>query len=328
MIRSMRARAAALVLLCASTYPSAHAGCSSAFCSLEGPGSLSGIGTGPRLDWRYEYIEQDQPRLRRDKLAVGEVRQHHDEIRTRNQNLLTRFEYGIGNRVAWVIEMPLVRRLHEHVHHHHGQRFFDSWEFAGLGDVRMSGRWRIAGSEHAMDSWVASAGIKFAAARFDRSNDHGDAAERSLQAGSGTQDALVGVAYYRTLDLRHRPTQSFAQVRAQLPLHSRDDFRPGDKVNVDAGLNYPLSQHLQALLQLNAQFSGRDRGREAEPEDTGGQAWWLSPGLGLRLGKQWHAYGIVQIPLLQRVNGVQLTANWALALGLGWQSGSYGQPVR
>ena len=54
----------------------------------------------------------------------------------------------------------------------------------------------------------------------------------------------------------------------------------------------------------------------AEPEDSGGKFVYLSPGMSYMLTQRLQAYGFVQLPLYQYVNGVQLTADWAVAAGL------------
>jgi hypothetical protein len=72
-------------------------------------------------------------------------------------------------------------------------------------------------------------------------------------------------------------------------------------------------------VQLNAQIKERDRGGEAEAEDSGGSFLWLSPGLSYALGRAAKLYGFVQLPLYQRVNGIQLTAGWTAAAGASWR---------
>ena len=55
---------------------------------------------------------------------------------------------------------------------------------------------------------------------------------------------------------------------------------------------------------------------------TGGALFstaFLSPGLSYMLTQSVQAYGFVQLPLYQYVNGVQLTADWAVAAGLSWR---------
>jgi len=70
------------------------------------------------------------------------------------------------------------------------------------------------------------------------------------------------------------------------------------------------------MLLLNGQIKDRDRGPEAEPEDSGGSFVWLSPGLSYAATRRARAYGFVQLPIYQRVNGVQLTASWAASFGI------------
>jgi len=70
------------------------------------------------------------------------------------------------------------------------------------------------------------------------------------------------------------------------------------------------------MLQMNALFRGRDAGAQAEPEDSGGKSLFLSPGVSVGFTKDVRAYGFLQIPLYQYVNGVQLVANRAIIVGL------------
>jgi len=66
---------------------------------------------------------------------------------------------------------------------------------------------------------------------------------------------------------------------------------------------------IDLLLQANFVAKRRDRGDEAEPEDSGGEFLYLTPGVSAALSRRVQAYLFVQQPLHQRVNGVQLTAD-------------------
>ncbi|MBI3575835.1 MAG: hypothetical protein HY083_09320, partial [Gammaproteobacteria bacterium] len=81
---------------------------------------------------------------------------------------------------------------------------------------------------------------------------------------------------------------------------------------------YPFAPAWSSLLQINTQIKDRDRGGEAEPRDSGGSFLWLSPGLSYTLTRAAKVYGFVQLPLYQRVNGIQLTAGWSAAAGASW----------
>jgi hypothetical protein len=106
------------------------------------------------------------------------------------------------------------------------------------------------------------------------------------------------------------------QVQAQLPLNEHEGYRPGTQLGVDLGYAHPLTQRLSGLLQVNALAKRRDRGVNAEPADSGGRSVFLSPGLSYKLGESWNVYGYYQHPLYQYVNGVQLTADKAVVVGV------------
>jgi len=61
---------------------------------------------------------------------------------------------------------------------------------------------------------------------------------------------------------------------------------------------------------------GKDSGINAEPEDSGGRSLFLSPGVSVAVTRDVRVYGFLQVPLYQYVNGVQLTADKAVVIGL------------
>jgi hypothetical protein len=302
------------VLLIAFASPAA-AGCGAAFCSLNTDwGSQGGSGEpGGRFDLRYEFIDQDQPRSGTRDVGLGELPRHHDERRTINRNLVAGFDYAFDERWSMAIAVPVVSRSHLHDHHHHGAVIEEAWSFARTGDARLSGRYRVTRGNAGGGAFGVQLGLKLPTGAYDLDNEDGDRAERSLQPGSGTTDAILGAFVNGR---RAGQGTWFAEAMWQPALDRRDGYKPGTRVAVDAGLAHPLGARLQALLQLNALYRVRDGGAEAEPEDTGGSFVHLSPGLGWDVDERFRLYGFVQLPLYQHVNGVQLVADWALVAGL------------
>ena len=98
-------------------------------------------------------------------------------------------------------------------------------------------------------------------------------------------------------------------------MNSHDDYRPGYQVRLNGGATYPVTPAVTGLLQLSALFKGRDRGAEAEPEDSGSAQLFLSPGVNLSLAYNVWLYAFVQVPLYQNVNGTQLTADVSEKVG-------------
>jgi hypothetical protein len=299
-------------LLCASA--NSHASCGAAFCQVNTNWSVQGVWDQPgaRFDLRYEYIDQDQPRHGRDDVRVGEIRRHHDEERTTNRNWLATLDHVINERWAVVAKLPILSRDHDHIHNHRGAQLPEQWDFTEAGDLRVTARYTFPSGDPSNHSSGLIAGVKLPTGSFHVRNGEGDLAERSLQPGTGTTDAIIGGFYHAGT----RSTGWFAQAQLQIPLDRRSDFEPGRQLTADLGVRQAIAGDLTGLLQLNAQFKARDRGAEAEPDDSGGTFVSLSPGLSYALGPDVQLYGFIQKPIYQRVNGVQLTADWSAAVGM------------
>lgn len=298
----------------------AAASCGSAFCTINTSWDAHGAWREPgwSADLRYESIRQDQPRHGTSDVGVGEVPRHHDEVLTKNHNFLGALDYTFDQDWGVNVLVPFVDRQHDHIHNHLGAQEPEHWDFTELGDVRVLARRRLGTKEDASHSSVATTGVNFGlklpTGKTDVRNDDGELAERTLQPGSGTTDLVAG-AYYS----KHMPLRSlswFTQALAQLPLNTHDDYRPGNRLSLDAGMRYEAGDRLGLLLQLNTLLKARDRGAQAEPEDTGGTFVFLSPGVSYAFTKAVQAYGFLQLPVYQRVNGVQLVPRYALAAGL------------
>ncbi len=308
-----------LAALCVSmAAANAYASCGSAFCMVNTNWSLQGVWTEPgvRFDLRYEYINQDQPRAGRDEVAVGQIRRHHDEVKTVNQNLLATLDYGVTPAFGVSVALPIVHREHEHIHNHRGRKLVETWDFTRIGDLRVLGRYQFEPTQTSDDKMRFSGltfGLKLPTGSRDVANGAGQVAERSLQPGTGTTDLLFGGYYREALPLKN--ASWFVQGLAQVPLNSRDNYQPGNQWGLDLGYRFDASDKLALMLQLNYVHKGRDRGSEAEPDDSGSQMVSLSPGVSYSVGKDSQLYGFVQKPIYQYVNGVQLTADWSAVVG-------------
>ena len=322
MFHRQAALAAAVASLVAAS--AAVASCGSAFCMVNTNWGVQGVWNEPgfRGDLRFEYIDQDQPRTGTRDVAVGEIPHHHDEVRTINRNVFATLDYGISEALGVSVIFPWVDRAHEHIHNHRGEPELESWNFSGLGDMRVVGRYQFPPTT--TDPQVTrvgfaglTGGLKLPTGRTTVANGEGEVAERTLQPGTGTTDAVLG-AYYRQA-LPMAGSSWFVQLGAQVALNSRDEYKPGDQVGVDAGYRYDVNDRFAAMLQLNYRYKARDKGAQAEPEDSGGQAVTASPGVSFALTPRVQAYAFVQLPLWQHVNGVQLTADWSVAAGVSAQ---------
>ena len=146
------------------------------------------------------------------------------------------------------------------------------------------------------------------------------ALERSSQPGTGSTDVLLGAYYHR--DTENSPWGWFVSGQLQSAVSTRDDYRPGNSLNLDMGAHYAFAPTLTGLLQLNTQFKNRDTGLNANPA-SGGHSLNLSPGLSFVVAPKTNLYSFVQVALLQYANtdpadagAGQLTAPWSFAVGI------------
>jgi hypothetical protein len=314
-IRLLHALAAVGLLALSAT---AHASCGSAFCSIntDWGADTTGLSEGSTLDVRYEYIPQDQPRAGSRKVAVGEIPHHHDEVRTTNRNLITTYSHTWASGWGVTATLPVVDREHLHVHNHRGAQIPEQWDFRELGDLRLTGRYMrsLEGSDAAPRSAGFFFGLKLPTGKTDVANGTGEVAERSLQPGSGTTDLIAGALFHQ--QIASSGAAWFAQAQLQQPLNSYHDFRPGAQFTADLGYAHPFTDRFSGLLQLNVLAKGRDSGAQAEPDDSGGHSVFLSPGFSYKVGEMFRLYAYYQQPLYQYVNGVQLTAQKAIVVGV------------
>ena len=297
-----------------------HAACGSAFCAVNTDWNVQGIYVEPgaRAELRYEYLKQDQPRAGSQKVQPGQIPMDHDEVSTLNQALFATFDYNFASGWGVSAIVPVIDRRHEHIHNDPGGAMPEEWDFTGLGDIRIAGRYQFAvgAADPARPQTVGLLfGLKLPTGDTDLTNDDGEEAERSLQPGTGTTDPFLG-AYYQ-IQFPASGISLFAQGAYAFPLNSHDDYKPGERFTVDLGLRYEFTEHLALLLQLNAQWRGRDSGAQNEPDDSGGKFVFISPGLSVMVTRNVQLFALAQLPIYQYVNGVQLTANWGATGGIG-----------
>lgn len=300
--------------------PAAFAHCGGAFCTMNTNWDVQGVWDKPgiRLDLRAEFIDLDQLRDGTGKTKPAGIADTHDETRTLNRNFVGTLDWSINEDWGVALRAPLVNRSHNHLHNLDDgaggvAQEPESWNFTKMGDLQAIGRY--AYYQGSSGEGGLRFGLKLPTGSTTQENSAGEKAERSLQPGTGSTDALVGLYYHG----RFSGAGWFVQGMWQQTVHERDDFRPGRQASADAGFNYSATPNLNLMLQLNLQHKWRDSGANAESADSGGTSAFLSPGISYRVIKDVQLYGFLQKPIYQRVNGTQLTADWSAAVGVSKQ---------
>jgi hypothetical protein len=317
--------------------PRSHASCGSSSCPLD-TNALNQPKKGQfTFDLSLQYIDQDQPRIGTRSARVGEIpAEQHDEVRTLNRIATLAIGYAPADRLQVSVALPYVSRDHDHLassHDHHDGTLVEdhnivpeSWDLRGAGDVVVQARWRAA----EFNPWTQSrlwliGGVKLPTGRHDLQNDDGEAAELPVQPGSGAMDGIAGVAYQGGFVTHTRLSGDmgnyalvpwFASATYQFRGHATDGYRLGNELQLNAGTTYPLTPRIEALAQLNGRVREHDRIAD-EPEEeafTGGTYVYASPGVRITLGRA-AVYALVQFPLYQHVNALQLTSKANFVIG-------------
>lgn len=291
----------------------AQASCGTAFCATSNDwlSVTQGVVHGWRVWGQVEYLRQDQLRAGSSKIWGDEVSAHHEEVKTLNRNALLGLEYGFAPGWSASVVLPYSNREHRHIHHHHGTPIPEAWAFDHVGDMRLTLRHQLGNP----DGWSGSlqGGLKLPTGRTDVRNGDGDEAERSVQPGTGSTDLLLGAGLvYAPLAL---PGNAFCHLQLQLPFAERDEYRPGWRASLQAGWLFAVHPRLDLILQGNVLYVKPDRGRNAEPDDSGRIEVSLAPVATYAWSRKLSLYAQVELPLYQNVQGVQLTHDYAVAAG-------------
>lgn len=308
----------AMVIAAACATPAAMASCGSAFCTLMTDRYAQGTGDG-HLGWstdvRLEAVTQKTLRTGTTTIDASEVTgEEAIERHTKNLNLLTSLSYGLDADWSFTLRLPLVRRdhLHDLLDEETGLPGpSEQWRFTRLGDVQALARRQFASAD-GNTAHAVFGGLKLPTGSIHVRNGDGSRAERALQPGTGTIDAIVGVAGRHALGTNDA---LIGQASLSQALDSKEDFKPGRRVELSVGWSHAYSPSLGAVLQLNARHRGRDAGLQAEPDNSGSTTVDLSPGLTLGIAPASTLYAYLQVPVYRKVNGIQLVPRSALAIG-------------
>ncbi len=307
------------------TSVSLHASCGSSSCPLDLNALNAPVAGQLGFDLSFQYINQTQPMIGTRSAFYGELPSDHTEIHTKNAITTASLAYALSRDLQLSVALPYVSRSHLHVENGAPQ----SWNLNAIGDLVLQSRYRVLANQRATAGglWVI-AGIKFPTGPHDLRNSQGDMAEVTLQPGTGTTDGIVGLSWQSGIRAHSRVNDFmgniavvpfFATATYQFRHGDVNGYRVGNDFQVSTGAAYPLAHDLFALLQINGRVRAQDRivSGEFDPDVlfTGGTYVYATPGFRVdthSIG----VYALVQIPLYQRVNGLQLTSRANVVAGV------------
>jgi len=309
MKKYLLASAAAVAL----SMPYAALACSSCGCNLDT--DEGGGGPGWSVDERFDYVNQNRLWQGSGKAAasladptVGD--QHEVQRNTTTLWYTTTLDYHSEDAWGVNLAVPFQDRTHSTYNTQDWTPSKSEWN--KLSDIRILGRYALTDDKN----FNILAGLKLPTGstmqNFHSGTSVGVQVDRGLQPGSGTWDSLLG------LNQKGNITDDlgwFAQELWQKPLQQNNGFAEGQKVSVSVGLRYTVNETFMPQFQFNGQNRWRDRGYNADIANSGGEVIYATPGLFVNVLEDTSVYGFIQIPVYQRVGGLELVPDYSASIG-------------
>ena len=293
-----------------------QASCGSAFCVLNTNWSTQGVASEPgafRLDERFEFVDQEHLQSGTKRISQADDTADTTELRTINRNWVSTLDYALAKNWMVSASLPVVDRSHSHIADPTGAATFEKWDFTKVGDTRVLGMYRFDNEKNPVVTQGLIFGVKLPTGSYRISNADGAIAERALQPGTGSTDAVLG-GYYSAPGI-HQDSSWFVQALYQQAVSTKEQYKPGNQFQLNVGYRHPLGHNWQALLQVNSLIKGKDSGANAERDLSGSKSVFLSPGLIYSLTHDLQLYGFVQLPIYRFYNGIQLSVDWVFVAG-------------
>jgi hypothetical protein len=271
-----------------------------------GAGSLLTPGKVGVISFEYDFLDQTQNWSGASRAPAAD---------NPDRRILTHFikidgEYMLNHDWSIMVDVPIADRTFRTVPD--GASAPVNFHDTSLGDVRIMADY--TGLAEDMSTGLTF-GLKLPTGDF-----RARGFDRDTQIGSGSTDLLLG-AYHRGALDKLATWNYFVQGVEQIPLALQGGYRPGQEFDGAAGLFYDgvvfAGGHakLSPVLQVIASVRAPDAGRLADRPASGYERLMVSPGVQLAVG-DWRAYGDVELPVYQRVNGNQLIAPVAVKFAL------------
>jgi hypothetical protein len=133
----------------------------------------------------------------------------------------------------------------------------------------------------------------------------GQEIDRDTLPGTGSTD-LIFTAYHVGSLNKANTFGYFVQAKAQIPVATQGDYRPGDEVDAAAGVTYDLGSFgpltkVAPTLALENSYRAHDSQANADPLNSGYERVLIDPGISVRM-KKVRFDADVAIPIYQHFN--------------------------
>lgn len=256
----------------------------------------------------HEEIQSNHHDLELPKSSSPLEISHGDESDLqshRQNNLQIVLNYGLTNRMMLLASFPYTFNSFSQDNEH--------LRINGFGDPELAAILNIATLLNGSLTIAANIGVRLPFGKTDHRNNKAELLDSHDQIGSGAFASLVGFQINRF----NYEIPFFFSATYQLNGANAHDFRYGNVFRFNLATQRPLSYRLDIIVEVNGRMADFDKKTNLKNPNSGGTMLYFSPGLRLHLPGSLALRGQVQIPILEKLNGVQ-NEKTNLRVGLVW----------
>lgn len=293
----------------------------------------------PTLQISYSFTEMDEFRHGAARKSMSEVKEKSGYPVLPTDMGMTKYtltaSYDFNRHVTALVSVPWIRNTMDmtmQMKMKMGMMTKTVWmghEMApvdGLGDITVMGLYHFypRGADNPSDIITVGAGVKTPTGSSTEKNSNGNFIHAHMQPGTGSWDPIVSLLYTRTLSRGLFQ----ADMTYQFTTRNSHGYEFGDSFTANALGTFAALDFLNVTGALTYLHVGRASDRDGEytnprslmddPENTGGDSIWFSPGVQLVPIRNFSIDAKVQVPLWERVNGWQLVSDYRVLLGISY----------
>ncbi len=270
-----------------------------------GSGLMYPVKLGGFASFEYDYMNQNQNWSGTSKAPAAD----NDDKQIKTNFYNADFQYMFDRKWGVMVNVP------------YWNRFFltdDGGDLAGyhyssLGDLRLTGVY--SGFSDDMCTGITF-GFKLPTGDYTVPGP-----DRDNQIGTGSTNTLLG-GYHQGKLTSDNSWVWFTQVLWDNAIASRNDYRPGDEVDLATGFYFnagQLSSKTSIAPVLSVLFSQRwrDSGEEADPDNTGFTRVIVAPAVQFTFSDI-QVFAQVGFPVYQNMNGNQLVTREYYKFSIGY----------
>jgi hypothetical protein len=238
--------------------------------------------------------------------------------------------YGFSPRFKGFISLPYLRNTMDMIMSNGvGLGWMDMTmePVSAPGDAVVMGLYRIYTDQdiHPSRALTAGLGIKTATGSSTETTSSGNYVHAHMQPGTGSWDPLVSLLFTQMMDLFLLQ----ADITHQFTTRNRQGYEFGDSTAVNLGATYSVVREFNVSAGLTYLHLGRASDRDGkytnmsslmdDPANTGGDSLWFSPGIQVLPINNASVDLKMQLPIWERVNGIQLVTSYRLVMGVSYR---------